>query len=334
MLDLAARVTTGSPMPGEDLVCVPPSDVVLLAAEDGLADTIRPRLDAAGADASRVHHLDSVPTHDDEGRIVAWVPPSIPEDLAALEALIVETGSVLVVVDVLMAYLSGRADSHRDQDVRRSLAQLAEIAAGTGACVVLLRHLRKTRGPAMYAGGGSVGIIGVARAGMVAAVDPDDETGRRRVLARSKGNLAPPWRSLAYELVTDETRNVVRVRWLGETSVTGDQLLAVRPDEPDDDGDDAAAVLAQVLTDGPLWVKQAIDKMAEAGFSKDQAKRAKRKLKVRSVKHGAPGDADQGWKWVLPGSEGSTEGGEGSGGAHPAPFAPFVHPSEGEDGDR
>jgi hypothetical protein len=149
--------------------------VVLLAAEDGLADTIRPRLDAAGAAPTRVHHLDTVPTYDAEGHVVAWVPPSIPEDLTALEALIVQNGAVLVVIDVLMAYLTDRVDSHRDQDVRRALAQLADVAERTGACIVLLRHLRKSRGLAMYAGGGSVGIIGVARAGMVAAIDPYDE---------------------------------------------------------------------------------------------------------------------------------------------------------------
>jgi hypothetical protein len=64
--------------------------------------------------------------------------------------------------------------------------------------------------------------------------------------------------------------------------------------------------LAQVLRDGPLWVKQAIDRMSEAGFTKDQARRAKERLKVRSEKFGKPGDAEQGWKWVLP--NGGTKG--------------------------
>ncbi|MGI8757153.1 MAG: AAA family ATPase [Acidimicrobiales bacterium] len=69
MLDLVARITTGRPMPGETFATVLPSDVVLLAAEDGLADTIRPRLDAAGADCARVHHLDAVPVIGDEGTV-------------------------------------------------------------------------------------------------------------------------------------------------------------------------------------------------------------------------------------------------------------------------
>jgi RecA-family ATPase len=204
-LDLAARLTTGRPMPGEALALVPASDVVLLAAEDGLGDTIRPRLDAAGADVARVHHFDAVPIYDEHGQVAAWAPPTLPEHIGALETLARSTGAVLVVVDVLMAYLSGRADSHRDQDVRRGLAPLAEMAERVGACVLLLRHVPKSQrraGAGLSAGSGSMGIIGLARAGMVAAVDPEDPTGQRRVLARAKGNLAPPWRSLGNDSLT------------------------------------------------------------------------------------------------------------------------------------
>jgi hypothetical protein len=299
ILDVVARLTTGRPMPGEDLAAVPVSDVVLLAAEDGLADTIRPRLDAAGADVARVHHLDAVPAYDDDGQVVAWVPPSIPEDLGALEALIVETGAVLVVVDVLMAYLSGRADSHRDQDVRRALAQLGEIAERTGACVILLRHLRKSRGSAMYAGGGSVGIIGVARAGMIAAVDPDDETGARRVLARAKGNLAPPYPSLAYTLVPDEVRGCARVEWLGESAHTGDQLLAPPPDAEDRDKIDEATDWLRDVLDRPRKRAEVVAEGRPEGYGEKMLERAAKRLGVVSERdqqvQGRPAT------WSLPG---------------------------------
>lgn len=197
-LDLAARITTGHPMPGEDLAMVPPSAVVLMAAEDGLADTIRPRLDAAGADCTRVHHLDAVPTVDDEGT-VRERPPVIPGDVEAIEALVVATGAVLVIVDVLMAYLSGRSDSHRDQDVRGALAPLVAVAERTGATIVVLRHLTKSPGgAAIYRGGGSIGIVGAARSALLAAVDPDDDTGTRRVLAAIKCNLGPLSAAMGY----------------------------------------------------------------------------------------------------------------------------------------
>ncbi|HET6950020.1 MAG TPA: AAA family ATPase [Acidimicrobiales bacterium] len=300
MLDLVARLTTGRPMPGEDLAAIPASDVVLLAAEDGLADTIRPRLDAAGADPARVHHLDAVPAYDDEGQVMAWVPPSIPEDITALEALIEETSAVLVVVDVLMAYLSGRADSHRDQDVRRALAQLADIAERTGACVVLVRHLRKSRGSAMYAGGGSVGIIGVARAGMIAAVDPDDESGTRRVLARAKGNLAPPYPSLAYTLLADMEGGSVRVDWLGESAHTGDQLLAPQPDADERDKIDGAVEwLREVLADRPRKRAEIIAEGRPEGYGEKMIERAAKRLGVVSERdqqvQGRPAT------WTLPG---------------------------------
>jgi hypothetical protein len=266
-VDLAARISTGRPMPGEHFACVPASAVVLMAAEDGLADTIRPRLDAAGGDPSKVHHFDAVARVDDEGN-TRWQPPTIPDDVAALEALIVQTGAVLVVVDVLMAYLSGRADSHRDQDVRRALAELADVADRTGACIILLRHLRKSRGSAMYAGGGSIGIIGVARVGLVAAADPDDETARKRVLAVVKNNLGPTPPALAYSLTGDEATSVARVDWLGESPHTADALLAPVEQEPRSARDEAADWLLGVIGDGSPTLKQVETWARDAGIAR------------------------------------------------------------------
>ena len=175
-LDLAARVSTGRPMPGEEVATLGASNVILLAGEDGLSDTIRPRFDAAGGDPARVYHFDAVRRVSDDGALTC-VTPTIPDDLPVLEMLIADTRAALVIVDVLMAYLSGRYNSYRDQDVRRALAPLVEIADRTDACVVLVRHLRKSRGLALYSGGGSIGIIGVARAGLIAGVEPGDESG-------------------------------------------------------------------------------------------------------------------------------------------------------------
>jgi hypothetical protein len=147
-LDFVARTTTGRPFPGEDQAAAPASDVVLLAAEDGLADTIRPRLDAAGADVTRIHHLDRVRHVDTDGH-EHWALPSIPEDVDALDQLVTTTSARLIVVDVLMAYLSGRADSFKDADVRRCLEPLSDLADRHSCCVLLLRHLRKSRSSAL-----------------------------------------------------------------------------------------------------------------------------------------------------------------------------------------
>lgn len=327
-LDLAARVSTGSPMPGETVATEGAGAVVLLSAEDGIGDTIRPRLEAAGADLTLVHVLTEVLDTDDEGKVTAR-PPSIPDDVARLEALVISTGAVLVVVDVLNAYLGARVDGHRDQDVRRALHRLAAMAERTGAVVVVIRHLNKSAGGnALYRGGGSIGIIGAARAGLIVAVDPDDET--RRVLAVTKSNLAAMPTALAYRLVPDEEHGCARVRWEGPTGHQANDLLGTSADD-EHDGADAAAVLTSILCDGPLWVKKCIEAMAEAGYSKDQAKRAKAKVRAISVKVGAPGDAEQGWQWQLRREHATPEGSEGSNRPDPAPFAPFgtdLHPSE------
>ncbi len=101
-----------------------------------------------------------------------------------------------------MAYLAGDVNAHRDQDIRRALHVLSGLAERPGCCVIVLRHLNKSGGGnALYRGGGSIGIIGAARAGFMCGRDPDDETGARRVFANIKMNIAPEPPSLAYWLV-------------------------------------------------------------------------------------------------------------------------------------
>ncbi len=119
-VDIAARISTGSPWP--DGTPCPRGGVVLLSAEDGLADTIRPRLDAAGGEPSQVLFLDSVDRVDDDGQIHRE-PVMLPEDLGWAEAAIQRVKAIVVIVDPLMAFLSGRVNSHRDQDVRPAPAE-------------------------------------------------------------------------------------------------------------------------------------------------------------------------------------------------------------------
>jgi hypothetical protein len=323
VLDLAARITTGRAMPDGHRLDGP-ADVVLLSAEDGMADTIRPRLDAAGADVARVHVFAEVAYQDEHGQLRTR-PPSIPADIPVLENQVRRTGAALVVVDVLNAFLSGTVDTYRDQDVRRVLHQLTEAAGRTGTAVLVLRHLRKSAGDkAIYAGGGSIGIIGAARVGLVVGVDPDDRN--RNELAVVKNNLAAKPKTLAYQLVDAPEHGCSRVRWLGTTDHTADDLVGAPTAGADPEDTDAAGALGQILADGPVPAAEAIKAMAAAGFSKDQAKRAKAKLGARSVHVGAPGDAHAGWHWVLPespqGSAPPSQGSEGSTHADALPSLP------------
>lgn len=315
-LTFAAVVTNGGIWP-DGTRCEYRGGVILLSAEDGLADTIRPRLDAAGADVTRVHAVQGVVLENGTLR-----PPTL-DDVDQLERLVTRTAARLLVIDVLMAYLPSGTDSHKDQDIRRVLSRLAGLADRTGCTVLLLRHLNKAKGgDPMYRGGGSIGIVGAARAGVLVAKDPDDED--VRVMACTKSNLGPAPEALTYRLVNVDDLGVARVEWTGTSTHDARALLA---DTGGDDGDERREVevwLYDLLaSNGAALPAAAVFKSARAaGYSTDQAKRAKRKLNVTSTK----ATLGSGWTWNLP--EGSTEGNEGSGSQNGASFAPFPLPSE------
>jgi hypothetical protein len=302
-LDLAARVSTGSPLPDKTpLSCA--RSVLIVSAEDGIADTIRPRLEAAGADVERVMVLDAVhyttPKGDPEQR-----PLELPDDMAVLETAMQQTGAVLVVIDPLAAFLSGSVDSYKDQHVRRALAPLARLAERTGAAIVIVRHLSKTGGAnALYRGGGSIGIIGAARAGLLVAADPEDES--RGILAVSKLNLARKPQALAYRLVSDERHDCGRIQWEGPTRHLANDLLATPLSVVKEDLDESSALAAavafleDVLKDADLWTGEVKEEAKAAGMKWRTVERAKDRRGVKAIKVGKPGDPVQGWKWHLP----------------------------------
>ncbi len=292
-LDLAARVSIGETFP--DGAGCEPGGVVLLSAEDGLADTIRPRLDAAGADTSKILALATVPDENGHDRLL-----SIPEDLALIEKGIRRVGARLVVVDPLMAFLSGDTNSHRDQDVRRALAPLAGLAERTGAAVLVIRHLNKAAANnPLYRGGGSIGIIGAARMAFVVGKDPRDEN--RRVLASTKNNLAMPAASLMFGLEEAESGSV-RVNWLGQSEVSAKDLLATPQDQEHADArSEAVEFLNEVLADGPVAASQVKEEAEDAGISERTLARAKKIVGVMSYREGKTGERGKGqWLWKLP----------------------------------
>lgn len=292
-VDCAARVSTGSPWP--DGADNRKGSVLLLSAEDGLADTIRPRLDAAGGDPSRVHALTEVRYRDDRNQLRSR--PVTLADLEHIEKAVRATHAVLVIIDVLMAFMPGKIDSHRDQDVRGVLSGLAALAERTGSCVLLLRHLNKaTGGSAMYRGGGSIGIIGAARVGLLAAVDPEDES--QRVLAGIKSNLAPLPGALSYRLVDSPLHGCARVEWLGVSQHNAGTLLsAPRDDDERTERDEAVDWLENYLVErgGQAFAGEVIKAAARDGIAKTTLTRARVRAQVTSVKNGMRG----GWVWNL-----------------------------------
>lgn len=287
--EMASRVTTGSPWP--DGQPCPKGSVVILTAEDGLGDTIRPRLDAHGADPARVVAFEAVEYGPDEERL-----PSLALDVARIEAAVVREGALLVVIDVLMAFLGSRTDAYRDQDVRSALTPLVKMAERTGCAVICLRHLSKSGGAnAIYRGGGSIGIIGAARAGLLVALDPEDET--RRVLAVTKNNLAAPVPALAFRLVPDAERGCARIEWDGETTHTAAQLLTTSDPEERSAGDEAVEFLTELLEAGPIPAAKVRKAARDAGIADRTLDRARKRAGVGSKRHGF--GAEGVWYWSL-----------------------------------
>jgi hypothetical protein len=308
-LTVAAKVTTGSPFPDGTRPEV--GDVVLLNAEDDIGDTIRPRLEAAGADLARCWVLPDVhPPPDDKGKPRPPRPPELPADLEQLEKLVQSRSAALVVIDPLMAFLSGQVDSHRDQDVRRVLASLAYMAARTGAAVVIVRHMNKGQGSALYRGSGSIGIVGAARAGLLVAPDPDDEN--RRILAMTKSNLAKMPDALAYRLVDDERYSCARVVWDGVSARTANDLVRPRVDEDEAPAlAEAVRVLKEILADGPLAAGNVKTQAATAGVKDRTLDRARKVLGVTTRRRGFGQGGHYEWSMPADPPQGGTHGAHG-----------------------
>jgi hypothetical protein len=289
-IDLTARVTRGDLMPDGVRGLGSGAGVVLLGCEDGLADTVRPRLDAAGADVSRVVALQAV--RDSDGR------PRLPTvgDTGAIEAAAQTVEAALLVVDPLSAFL-GRIDGHRDTDVRQALAGLAALAERTGLAVLAVRHLSKSGGGnPLYRGGGSIAIIAAARSGLLLVKDPEDDD--LRVLASTKNNLAPPQPSLMLRL--DSSGEALRVEWLETTERSAGELLSSDSDrEHRSVRDEAVEMLRAELENGPRTVPALRKAAKSAGVSWRTLERAKQTLRVMSKPTGFGGA----WAWSLPASE-------------------------------
>jgi hypothetical protein len=296
VIDIVARLTTGRPLPDEPSGDARPAvSVVLLGHEDSPEHTIRPRLDAAGADAGRVHLLADV-----GGRM-----PRLPDDAEEIERLVGETGARLVVIDPVSAYL-GQADLHRDNDVRVALAPLALLAERTGAAVLMLRHLRKSGGTdALGRGLGSVAIIAVARAGLMLLEDPDDRDAR--ILAWSKMSVGPRPASLRWRW--QQGSGPPRVSWEGTCNHTADEILA-RQDRALRGGDPTAST---AVNSAEAWLMEQFEEAdaIPANELKERAtrdrvawrtvERAKGCLGIRARRENLEGGHGAGrWMWAAP----------------------------------
>jgi putative DNA primase/helicase len=283
---IAAHITTAHAWP--DGTACPLGSMVLVSGEDDPGDTIRPRLDVAGADVSRVHLLEAVRDHN-------GIRGFDLSDVPALGALLDRIGDCkLVVIDPVSAYLAG-TDSHKNSDIRALLTPLAQMAASHGVAIVAVSHLNKAQaGSALSRVTGSLAFVAAARAAYVVARCPDDP--ERRLVLPIKNNLGNDRTGLSYRIA--EERGIPFVVWDRDpVTVTADQALSLPTEAPRSTRGDAVEFLTELLSAGPLLVDEIKVEATQAGFSWSTLRRAKDEIGAKSKKAGFD---KAGWSWSLP----------------------------------
>lgn len=274
--------------------------VVLLTAEDGLADTVRPRLDAAGANIEQVYALRSV---KDKATDLIGRMFQLSQDILLLEEAITRTGAKLVIMDPLNAYLGG-VDSHKAAEVRAVLAPLSAMAERTGVAVLVVHHLNKgTSANALYRAGGSLDFVAAARS--VLGVAPDPNEPERRQLVSVKVNIAQRPVGLGYRVKSSNPLKATAapiIEWDSEP-VLVDPTTAFSNNETGEERGFRAELrefLEELLKDGPVpasVVKNAV-KDRLGGASETTFRKCRLEMGIR-VKLKGFGSAGQ-WFWSLP----------------------------------
>lgn len=266
-----------------------PADVLWLAGEEDPASAIRPRLEAAKADMTRVH----LPAREEDGsdsRI--WMPGSVPRLRAAVDTLHLS----LIIIDPLVCYVSADCDLTSEGGARAVVDPLNQLALETGCCVLVTRHLRKNRtGPRLLHGMGSVAIGATARSIMV--IDYPDPRTERRIARPVKWSLCrrPP----ATEYTLAFSGEVPRVDGLCDIAQDADYETGDLADAGERDvRADARTLLRRLLTAGWVDTKAVIQEASTAGIGERTLRTAKAELGVRSRRVGSATPAH--WEWGAP----------------------------------
>ena len=270
------------------------ANVLVVTYEDHVASVVRPRLEAAKADLPRIRTIGVKQEDESEGLL------SLPGDLDLVRDAIERTEARLLIVDPIVAGLSGEVNSHRDQDVRGVLAPLAQMAEHYGIAIVCVMHVNKSAAKQFFLRvGGSIGFVGAARSMLLVARDPDDpdgERGCRRIVAHGKCNVGPLAPSLLYvidQIWLPSEIETSRLSLVGECDTTtsdllggGDERLAI---------DEARDFLEQELADGPRPSEEISRIAGKNGIADRTLKRARNALGVKVKKLGFGSDG----RWFL-----------------------------------
>ena len=257
-MHLAAACTNGKLLPNMERM--EPFNVIYQTAEDGLGDTVKPRLIEAGADLDRVLVID-----DSEVQL------TLSDE--RIEKAIIENNARLVIIDPIQAYLGADVDMNRANEVRPIFMRLGQVAQQTGCAILLIGHLNKAAGmQSLQRGLGSIDIAAAVRSVMFIGKLKHDPT--MRILTHEKSSLAPPGASLAFSL-GDEGG----FRWVGEYDITADEMLSGIEPQRETKTQQVKDLICALLAGGKQVLSEDIDKAAlERGIPGRTVRDAKREL--------------------------------------------------------
>ena len=273
VLKLAAALSRGLPLPCDDDKEYEPIHIIYQTAEDGLGDTIKPRLLAAGADCSKVLVIDD----SDQPLTMADV---------RLEEAIVQTKAKMVVLDPIQGFLGADVDMHRANEIRPLMKRIAVLSEKYHCAVILIGHMNKnSNGKSSYRGLGSIDFQAAARSVLIVGRVKDEP--EVRVVCHTKSSLAPEGTSIAFRL--DKNNGF---EWIGEYDISADELL--NGDGRGQKSRKAKEFLLEILANGGMTQKKIAEEAEARGIKSKTLWNAKRELEIDSVKRGKQ------WYWMLP----------------------------------
>ena len=257
----------------EKTMALEPVNVIYQTAEDGLGDTIKPRLLSAGADCSRMMVI------DDNDQALTMMD-------ARLEEAIIKTNARLVVLDPIQGFLGTAVDMHRANEIRPLMKRVAVLAEKYHCAIILIGRMNKnSNGKSSYRGLGSIDFQAAARSVLIVGRIKDEP--EIRVVCHVKSSLAPEGKSIAFRLDKD-----TGFEWIGEYDISADDLLS--GDNRGQKIHAAKEFLKEILASGSVAQTKVAEEAESRRIKKKTLWNAKKELEIDSVKIGNQ------WFWMLP----------------------------------
>ena len=281
VLKLAAALSRGLPLPCDDDKEYEPIHIIYQTAEDGIEDTIKPRLEKAGADCSMIRVIDET---DKE--------LSMTDD--RLEQAIIETKARLIILDPIQAYIGATVDMHRANEIRPVLKHLGIIAEKHNCAIILIGHMNKASGSkSTYRGLGSIDIQATARSVLLVARLRDKPN--IRIMAHDKSSLAPAGDAIGFEMTEDNGMVCI-----GPYDITIDELLSGNEGRGKKKLDIAENFIKEYFGSNKVIPSNEIMmEAAKRSIKRNTLLSAKKKLGITSDKEKAE-DGTIYWTWVMP----------------------------------